>query len=315
MPNKINNGGAIAIKGFNYQKASIILIMINNYQREDFLIIPEAEDDFQVYVNGKTIFIQVKGEKNITLQKLISKEIIKKNLIPGHDEDIRKIFVWDIDKKFQNSLKEIVSGNIISPLLNYSDQDLKRISDNLNLNENQQIRLKNQYIYKTPFNNNLTEAIKRLFGELVSQNLQINNESGRALLSELSLMIDQKSEIIVLDNNYSLKTIDNVYLKKVFARVEQHQEFDRILDKLSYNEFKKRRIKQEKTKILVSYQNIKKKTKNYCNNLNLEQSTEQELINQIVQIIKNHDSSITNDNLIIAIAIECLCELWEDALC
>lgn len=315
MPNKINNGGAISIKGFNYQKASIILIMINNYQREDFLIIPEAEDDFQVYVDGKTIFIQVKGEKNITLQKLISKEIIKKNLIPGHDEDIRKIFVWDIGENFQSSLKEIVSGNIISPLLNYSDQDLKRISDNLNLNENQQIRLKNQYIYKTPFNNNLTEAIKRLFGELVSQNLQINNESGRALLSELSLMIDQKSEIIVLDNNYSQKTIDNAYLKKIFARVEQHQEFDRILDKLSYNEFKKRKIKQEKTKILVSYQNIKKKTKNYCNNLDLEQSTEQELINQIVQIIKNHDSSITNDNLIIAIAIECLCELWEDTLC
>ena len=315
MPNKINNGGAIAIKGFNYQKASIILIMINNYQREDFLIIPEAEDDFQVYVDGKTIFIQVKGEKNITLQKLISKEIIKKNLIAGHDEDIRKIFVWDIGKNFQTSLKEIVSGNIISPLLNYSDEDLKRIADDLNLNENQQIRLKNQYIYKTPFNNNLTEAIKRLFGELVSHNLHINNESGRALLSELSLMIDQKSEIIVLDNNYSQKTIDNVYLKKVFARVEQHQQFDRILDKLSYNEFKKRKIKQEKTKILVSYQNIKKKTKNYCNTLDLEQSTEQELINQIVQIIKNHDSSITNNNLIIAIAIECLCELWEDALC
>lgn len=313
MPNKINNGGAIAIKGFNYQKASIILIMINNYQREDFLIIPEAEDDFQVYVDGKTIFIQVKGEKNITLQKLISKEIIKKNLIPGHDEDIRKIFVWDIGENFQNSLKEIVSGNIISPLLNYSDEDLKRIADNLNLNENQQIRLKNQYIYKTPFNNNLTEAIKRLFGELVSHNLHINNESGRALLSELSLMIDQKSEIIVLDNNYSQKTIDNVYLKKVFARVEQHQKFDRILDKLSYNELKKSKIKQEKTKILVSCQNIKKKTINYCNNL--EQSTEQELINQIVQIIKNHDSSITNNNLIIAIAIECLCELWEDALC
>ena len=315
MPNKINNGGAIAIKGFNYQKASIILIMINNYQREDFLIIPEAEDDFQVYVDGKTIFIQVKGEKNITLQKLISKEIIKKNLFPGHDEDIRKIFVWDIGENFQNSLKEIVSGNIISPLLNYSDEDLKRIADNLNLNENQQIRLKNQYIYKTPFNNNLTEAIKRLFGELVSHNLHINNESGRALLSELSLMIDQKSEIIVLDNNYSQKTIDNVYLKKVFARVEQHQKFDRILDKLSYNELKKSKIKQEKTKILVSCQNIKKKTINYCNNLDLEQSTEQELINQIVQIIKNHDSSITNNNLIIAIAIECLCELWEDALC
>ena len=84
---------------------------------------------------------------------------------------------------------------------------------------------------------------------------------------------------------------------------------------MSYNELKKSKIKQEKTKILVSCQNIKKKTINYCNNLDLEQSTEQELINQIVQIIKNHDSSITNNNLIIAIAIECLCELWEDALC
>ena len=258
MPNKINNGGAIAIKGFNYQKASIILIMINNYQREDFLIIPEAEDDFQVYVDGKTIFIQVKGEKNITLQKLISKEIIKKNLIPGHDEDIRKIFVWDIGENFQNSLKEIVSGNIISPLLNYSDEDLKRIADNLNLNENQQIRLKNQYIYKTPFNNNLTEAIKRLFGELVSHNLHINNESGRALLSELSLMIDQKSEIIVLDNNYSQKTIDNVYLKKVFARVEQHQKFDRILDKLSYNELKKKQNQTRKNQNFSKLSKYKK---------------------------------------------------------
>ncbi|MBB6696659.1 hypothetical protein [Clostridium algidicarnis] len=51
MANTIDNGGAIAIKGFNYQKASIILVMIKNYSRDGFHVIPEAEDDFQVHVD------------------------------------------------------------------------------------------------------------------------------------------------------------------------------------------------------------------------------------------------------------------------
>lgn len=314
MPNKIDNGGAIAIKGFNYQKASIILIMINNYQRDDFSVIPEAEDDFQVHVNRKNIFIQVKGEKSITLSKLITKEIIEKNLVPGQDDDTRKIFVWDIGKSFQNDLIENKNGNIISPLLSYSDDDVKKVINDLSLNTSQQKRLKNQYIYRTPFSNDLTEAIKRLFGEMIAQELHVNNESGRALLAELTLMIDQKSEIIVQDDNYYEKMIDNEYLKNVFVRVEQFQMFDEILNKLSYNGLRKEKIKQEKTKILVGHQNIKKKTKNNCNDLDLENLNEQELVNQIVQIIRNHDNTMTNDNLMIAIAIECLCELWEDEL-
>lgn len=81
MTGAIDNGGAVAIKGFNYQKASIILVMINNYHRDNFSVIPEAEDDFQVHVDGKNIFIQVKGEKSITLSKLITKDIIKKKFI------------------------------------------------------------------------------------------------------------------------------------------------------------------------------------------------------------------------------------------
>ena len=79
MARKMENGGAIAIKGFNYQKASIILVMINNYSRDGFKVIPEADDDFQILVEGQNIFIQVKGEKNLTLKQLINKGIIEKN--------------------------------------------------------------------------------------------------------------------------------------------------------------------------------------------------------------------------------------------
>lgn len=314
MADNIDNGGAIAIKGFNYQKASIILVMINNYQRDGFSVIPEADDDFQVHVDGKNIFIQVKGEKSITLKKLINKQIIEKNLVPGHDEDTRKIFVWDIGKSFQNDLIENEIGNIISPLLKYSDDDSKKIISDLNLDTNQQKRLGNQFLYKTPFTNNLTEAIKWLFGEMVIQELHVNNESGRALLAELTLMIDQKSEITLHGNNYHEKTIDAEYLKNIFVRVEQFKMFDEILDKLPYNVLKKERIKYERAKILIGHQNIKKKVKADCSSLDLENLTELELVNQIIEIVKSHDSTMDNDNLMIAIATECLCELWEDEL-
>ncbi|MDE8082594.1 hypothetical protein PT105_08120 [Erysipelothrix rhusiopathiae] len=314
MTGAIDNGGAVAIKGFNYQKASIILVMINNYHRDNFSVIPEAEDDFQVHVDGKNIFIQVKGEKSITLSKLITKDIIKKNLYSGQDDDTRKIFVWDMGRNFKNDLIENKDGNIVSPLFRYSVGDSTRIISDLNLDISQQKRLNNQYIYITPFSNNLTEAIKRLFGEMVDQELHVNNETGRALLAELILMIDQKSEISVQDDNLDEKIISGEYLKNLFVRVEQFQMFDKVLNKLPHNGLKKEKIKQERTKILIGYQNIKIKTKRDCNSLDLENLSEQELVEQIIQIIRKYDKTLLNDNLINAIAIECLCELWEEEL-
>lgn len=314
MADKIDNGGAIAIKGFNYQKASIVLVMIHNYQRDGFSVIPEAGDDFQVHVDRKNIFIQVKGEKSITLKKLISKQIIEKNLVAGQDDDTRKIFIWDIGKSFHSDLVESNIGNIISPLLKYSDVDSQKVINDLNLDTNQQQRLENQFLYKTPFTNNLTEAIKWLFGEMVVQKLHVNNESGRALLAELTLMIDQKSEIILRGNNLDEKSISGEYLKSIFTRVEQLKMFDKILDKMSFNAMKREKIKHERAKLLIGHQNIKKKVKDDCHSLDLENLTEVELVKQIIEIVKSHDNTTLNDNLIIAIATECLCELWEDEL-
>lgn len=314
MTTKADNGGAIAIKGFNYQKASIILVMINNYHRDDFTVIPEADDDFQVHIEGKNIFIQVKGEKSITLKKLINEEIIEKNLMRGEDNDIRKIFIWDIGKTFQNDLIETKTGNIISPLLKYSNDNEKKIVESLNLDVIQQKRLSNQYIYKTPFSNNFSEEIRCLFGEMVIQELHVDNESGRALLAELSLMIDQKSEILLDGSNYQEKEITGDYLKELFVQVQKIEMFDKILANLSYNTFKKEKIKLERTKIPIAYNSTKKRVKSNCYSLDIENSAEQELVNNVVEIIENSNNSITNENLKIAIAIECLCELWEDKL-
>lgn len=308
-----DNGGAIAIKGFNYQKACIILVMIKNYSRDEFHIIPEAEDDFQVHIDDKNIFIQVKGSKCMTLNKLIKKEIIGKNLIPGQDEDIRKIFFWDISASFKKELTVLSTGNITSPLLKYTDEHKDKITTELQLDESQKERLNNQFLYTTPFNNDLTEAISRLFGEMVTQGLHVDKESGRAVLAELSLMIDQKSEVLVSSDDYTEKTINGEYLKNIFIRVQQLDLFDEILDKSKYNTFKKERIRFERTKILIHYQNTKKKAKEHCNycNLDFENSSEDELIDELVTIVRETDDTISDVNLLVAISVECLCDLWE----
>lgn len=314
MAVRLDNGGAIAIKGFNYQKASLILVIIKNYLRDGFKVIPEAADDFQVHVDGQNIFIQVKGEKSITLTNLINKEIIEKNLVPGQDDDIRKIFVWDIGRSFLSNLEEKRDGHIISPLLKYSKSDEEKIVENLNLDLNQKRRLDNQFIYQTPFSNDLTEAIRCLFGEMVIQKLHIDDKTGRALLAELSLIIDQKSETLFDGNNHQEKEINGNYLKEIFTQVQKIEMFNEVLDKLPYNSFKKEKVKQERAKVPIAYYSIKKSVKKKCKDLDLdiENTPEKELVNKIIEIIDG-TSSITAENLKIAIAIECLCELWENS--
>ena len=95
--------------------------------------------------------------------------------------------------------------------------------------------------------------------------------------------------------------------------VQQLDLFDKILDELPYNTFKKERVKHERTKIILAHQDTKKKAKEHrnCCNLDFENSSEDELINELVTIVRETDETISSENLLIAISVECLCDLWE----
>ena len=43
-----DNGGAFAIKGFNFQKSIISLIAISNYNKSGFLLFVENKDDAEL---------------------------------------------------------------------------------------------------------------------------------------------------------------------------------------------------------------------------------------------------------------------------
>ncbi|MDU5510876.1 dsDNA nuclease domain-containing protein [Enterococcus gilvus] len=83
-----DNGGAIAIKGFNYQKAAIILVMIKNYEKDNFKVIPESSEDFEVNLEDANFFIQVKGTKKLSIKNLVKRT--KKNLEKRIHQSLKK---------------------------------------------------------------------------------------------------------------------------------------------------------------------------------------------------------------------------------
>ena len=109
-----DNGGAIAIKGFNFQHAIAALIVIGNYEKEKFSIYLETKDDIEVVYSDNTFFIQAKNKK-LTLNELVkvdkkNKSILSKSLSKTSDKKnnfykIATITNWKY-RILNNSLKK-----------------------------------------------------------------------------------------------------------------------------------------------------------------------------------------------------------------
>lgn len=314
----VDNGGAVAIKGFNYQKASIILVMIHNFEKDNFKVIPESHEDFEIYIEEKVYYIQVKGTAKLSIKNMMKREkdkpsIIEKNLTPGNDNDKRKIFLWDLAA---TTKKEIVSkkGTFISPLYGFSENQKLEVSNTLKLDKRNQTRLNNQYIYITPFSNNLNLALTMLKGEMVNKDLVVTNERAKMVLGELSLEIDQKSEIPVIDESeidLKAKEIGGNYLKTLFLTIKQKESFDDVLNKLPYNSIMTAKIKREKIRIPLLYKSVKERVKEAVDLDLLISKTDEEAVQYLLNLLNEITPEIEKRELSIALAIECFCELGE----
>lgn len=315
-----DNGGAIAIKGFNFQKASAILVMLHNLNNEDLLLIPESKEDFEVRTGNLVYYVQVKSIKSLSMSKMLlqnktkqkspipGSSIIEKNLVPGHDEDYRKIIVSTLISDTQSKLKAKISGLSVNPNYTWSEEQINEISTKLSLNKKQIQRLSNQEIFKTPFPDVMSTAIVMLKGKMVELGLSITDESATAALGILALEIDTKSEII---NDEQAKQITGIYLQKLFESVKHNKLFDEILNDLGFNIVKKNRVKKEKVKITQMYVSLKceieEKIDISCFTDDMENK---DIIDHLLPIVSSCSPSLNND-LCIALSIDCLCNLME----
>ncbi|EEL70773.1 dsDNA nuclease domain-containing protein [Bacillus mycoides] len=327
---QFDNGGAEAIKGFNFQKANLILLSINNYQKKDFKIYIEAEDDIVVSYENYRAFIQVKKQKHtfstITKQeqklikapegkksKKLLPSILEKNLNSGTEDDTFKIFVKEIGSTDKKQLNIKKPGAICSELYELSDTAKAKLIKALPSELTNKIE--NFYLYVSPIHENLDEAAKYLTGCLNEIDVSVDNNRGRAIIAELSLTIDQKAQEIIFDELHKeLKSIDGDYLSKILVTCKALNEFESILESLSYNALLKKQIKSERLKIELNKTNLKADMKQAIidyieKNEDLETISNKDIVNYLVKTFTFTESK---KSTLISVAIESLCELGDE---
>lgn len=315
---KIDNGGAEAIRGFNFQKANLILLAINNYMKPNFKIYIEAEDDIVVSFDEYKAFIQVKKQSH-TFNSLMKKEkpkglnkdgskklneklsILEKNLSAGEIGDVFKIFVKDIGVTDKKQLKIKKPGQICINLHELNDEAKIEILSKLSSEYTH--KLDNFYLHISPLGEEYEEAQTYLIGSLNKIDVSVDNNQGRTIIAELTLNIDNKSQHIIEDiSDKELKYMDSEYFSNVFITSKAIIKFEKVLDTLNY------RIKKERLKIDLTKVTLKEEIKDFIQTLDeLEDLSNLE----IVKIVLEKYLDKEEHNLLIAIAIESICEIGE----
>lgn len=135
---EVDNGGAIALKGFNYQNAVASLIAILNYDKDNFLLFIETKDDIEVDIEDRHVFIQVKGQ-NLSLTNLLSIEnknsdnkkcIFSKNIKKNHPKALYHIVLLSL-KNDQKDVIEASENTVFSEEYLYSAEQQNKVIQKL----------------------------------------------------------------------------------------------------------------------------------------------------------------------------------------
>ncbi|MCG2299964.1 DUF4297 domain-containing protein [Staphylococcus epidermidis] len=303
------NGGANAQKGFNYQNCVISLVAIRNYKKPNFKIYVEADEDFEVnYDEGYHACIQVKGEKNLNLNKLLKKNegklsIFEKNLLSGKSDSIYKIVVYNFNEKDIEKMQEQVdTEELFSNSWLLSEDQKNKVNND---------RVENFSLVKTAFDNDIKSARLYLKGELAEQNIAIDGRDD-VILNELFQQILQKSEKKVQTNrDKEMKKITAKELNLILQKVTSKSRFDKELEKFNFNSLKEEKIKKEEKKIILEYMAAKKSVIKFL------KSDEKKLENLsldslVIEAFNLSEIKNLSENTKYAVMISAYCDILEE---
>ena len=310
-----NNGGAIAQKGFNYQNHVISLVAIRNYEKRNFSIYVEADEDFEVtFDDDYHAYIQVKGQK-ISIKKLLARSngkpcILEKNLTSGDDKSKYKIVVIDIldgDIKLlqeQSTVDEELFNKSYRLGSSHRDTIEKELGDSFNS------KLDNFSLIKTDFDNNSDSARTYLKGELVNAKISVDGRDD-SILNELLRLIQQKAEkIIQSEEDKQFKKIAKDDLASLLKKIQDKERFEKELDGFDFTAVKKERIKKEELKIPLQYITERKELIEFLRS-DMDRLEEESLVSIAQKIISRNIEILEglDENTKYAIIISAYCEI------
>lgn len=286
----IDSGGAVAIKGFNYQKAVIAYIAVLNYQKDGFQIIVENQDDAEIFAENNKTFIQIKSEK-LSLTK-ISKQDKKTQ---------RSILGKLLDKTFPNAAYKIVTTNKFSEadkkhlekvagllvpcdVFKYSGEQQQRFEEALHVESLPCTDLKDKigksFLVISPFEDKLDTAVPFLLGVMSDRNICIDGNKGRASLTELFTQIDIKSEIDPNKNQNLLarKELTRVDLDKIFVEVDKEgfrsDLRKEILEECNFSKVVKFKVLREFFNLYTTYRSLRRRIAEQLDQVSIDTDNE-----------------------------------------
>ncbi|OCG41731.1 hypothetical protein A9G28_05895 [Gilliamella sp. Fer1-1] len=228
----IDSGGAYSIRGFNYQKAVIAQIAINNFNVDNFYIIVENQEDIVVFFSEKNFHLQVKGQK-LSINSLIKvpknkNSILYKLLNKEEKVDYYKVVTLDtFSKKDIKDLSESSCNIFDNFVYDYSEKQKEEFLKCLqqeNLFSGDEKKIQNELdktkIVFSNFKNDLSQAELILLGYMTKKGITMDDYAGINALNELFRQIDLKSEQKASIHNKNViesKKITHKELKNIFS--------------------------------------------------------------------------------------------------
>lgn len=309
----IDNGGAHAIMGFNYQKSVIVLISVLHYLNEDdFEIYVEAKDDIVVKLKNKHTYIQVKGKK-MSISELTKKpdgkdSILEKNHSHGDESDS---YYKIISPSFANDVKYLkkTSPRILkkgADIFDYTEDATREI--NKRLPGISQVKLSNSKIGLTKYQVDIEEALRYIKGVMVEEDMQVDNNHGMASLQELCLRIDVSSErTLEKDEDLEKKKFTSKDLATIFSNTYKAKCFDDILARLDFSIAKQELVKSRRVAVGRIYRSNYSEAKQKLKELDLEDMKEGDVLQEALQSVDF--SNISDENTKIAIIVDAYSQL------
>ena len=231
---KINNGGAIAEKGFNYQSAVGVFIIFNNYKNNSFSICFENADDIEVLIDNHHIFIQVKSSLELNTKNIIytkdNSSILSKLWDKNENDSFNYRYklvapdfrIQDNNNKYKSIINENFSKGLIFKNSVYNMKSYITIPAEL---QGYKSKLDNSYIVITPFRPSLKEAQTYLKGFLSECEQTIANGIIKQIVEEIFFLTKEKSEILI-DNettSFNEKSINSAQIQKIINKGKEFE--------------------------------------------------------------------------------------------
>ncbi len=287
----IDNGGAHAIKGFNYQKSVVVLISVLHYlSEENFEMYIESKDDIVVMLDNINTYIQIKsshmGIAALTKRKDGKDSVLEKNHANGSEGTS---FYKVVSPSFTNSSKYLDEAKPLvfkggADVFEYTSDAINEI--NRKLPKMSESKLQNSRLVLTKFKANMEDAMTYLKGVMVEQGIPVDNNHGMASLQELCLRIDQQSEKVIKDElDLKKKKLTSQDLSMIFSNTYKVKCFEDVLDKLNYSTAKKEALKNRRVAVAAIYKSFYDDAMREIEKLDILEMEESEVLEQVLATV------------------------------